>query len=207
MRFSIRHLFALLSFAALGAVTLPADPARANGEEAKPPVRVIGTLEAELDYRLRTWYLTARGDESRSGFTGMGESNNVVLFGNAEPDRYANVKDSLRVEFEVMRIDGELTPSNVEIRYTPTDLSSPYTAQRESSTWLRVDHVEAIGDQLRITGTFSSELEFVPGLTGLIGGDISPTGGAGLIAGALTEGKRRTRDLKDGKFIALVPRR
>ncbi|MEO1316256.1 MAG: hypothetical protein AAFW01_06660 [Pseudomonadota bacterium] len=188
------------------AVTVQA-PAAHAADAAKPPLDVLGTLKAELDYRQRTWYLTARGEESESGFTGVDGSSSVTLFGNATPEGYSNVKDSLRISFDVLLMEGALVARNVAIRYTPANLANPYTAQRESVTRLRVDHVEMTDDTLIVSGSFHSELDFQPGLNMLLGGDLSPTGGAGLIAGALTEGERKTRDLVDGQFIAEIPRK
>ncbi|MEL6482011.1 MAG: hypothetical protein AAFU72_00095 [Pseudomonadota bacterium] len=200
--------FASTTMSALAAAFLIATvPSAEASDAAKPPLRVIGTMKAELDYRQRTWYLTARGDESRSGFTGEEDTSRVMLFGNADPEGYGNVKDSLRIEFNVILMEGELVANDVDLRYTPENLANPYTAQRESATFLRVDEVKIEGDVLRISGSFQSELDFQPGLSSLIGGDVSASGGAGLIAGALTEAKRRTRDLEDGRFIALLPRK
>ncbi|MEL6768840.1 MAG: hypothetical protein AAFP17_16790, partial [Pseudomonadota bacterium] len=163
---------------------MPAPQGTAS-EVQKPPLRVIGTLKAELDYRQRTWYITARGEESRSGFTGAEDTSRVMLFGNATPEGFGNVKDSLRLEFNVMLVEGQLVANGIDMRYTPENLANPYTAQRESATFLRVDEVLVEGDVLRISGSFYSELDFQPGLNSLLGGDISSTGGAGLIAGAL----------------------
>ncbi|MEM7527520.1 MAG: hypothetical protein AAF416_07535 [Pseudomonadota bacterium] len=183
------------------------DNAPAPVPVADDDVHVVGTLTAELDYRQLTWYLTVKDGESRSGFTGLQHLQGVELFGHASADTTSNVKESLRLSFEIEEVDGVSSVKNVSMSYMPGDLSSPYVAANPRRRMLRVDQHEVKDDKLIVSGTFAAELLFNDGFGQLLGSDASLTGGAGLIAGALTEAKRQKRDLEDGKFIAIIPRK
>ncbi|MEM6676485.1 MAG: hypothetical protein AAF675_01305 [Pseudomonadota bacterium] len=206
-------LAAVLAVGGLGSAPLAKAQAKTETEVEtatdSAAVEVIGTLEGEFDRIPRTWFVTAEGGKSRSGWHGFDLFQSVTIYGFPVETETEKLPDSLRLRFDLELYDGRLFVENAEIYYTPNGLGTPWqvaSVNKTESSVIRVDEVSIDADTLVISGTFGGRLQIGDRMTGAGGITGLGIGGAGALAGSIAEGTRKRREIA-GRFAVRLPRR
>lgn len=152
---------------------------------------VIGTINATLDGKERTWFLTMQDSESQSfGLTvTMANLQSFTLWGQATDQTVNSAEGSFLFTFEVMSVAGQMIPVNASVMYMSDGWKSGWYADRaenEESIAFSLTTLKTDDAGVLVEGSFKAAAGFREPLSS---GEIDPA---------------RSMQI-DGNFTAMLP--